>query len=103
MVWGSGTYGCATGSDGSAGHRSAAGAGCRAGEGGACAAGSWVSAGRAGGTALCSSVSSAVLRKRSASGPSRIDARLPVGMSEDLLGELPVGMGGHAVGIVFEH
>src|ERR1019366_883407 len=48
-------------------------------------------------------VSSAVLRNRSASGPSRMLARLPVAICEDLLGELPIGVCGQTVGIVLQH
>ena len=47
--------------------------------------------------------SSVVRRKRSASGPSRMLARLPVAMCEDLLGELPVGVGGETVGLVLQY
>src|ERR1039458_4375390 len=47
--------------------------------------------------------SSSVLRNRAASGPSRMDARLGFAMCEDLLGELPVGLRGHAGGLVLEH
>src|SRR5450755_4475504 len=47
--------------------------------------------------------SSAVLRNRSASGPSRMLARLAFVIREDLLRELPVGVCGQAVGIVLQH
>src|SRR6185437_900849 len=47
--------------------------------------------------------SSVVLRKSSASGPSRMLARLPVAICEDLLGELSVGVGGETVRIVLQY
>src|SRR4051794_8304556 len=53
----------------------------------------------ASGRASCSSV----LRKRSASGPSRMLARLPVAIRQDLLCQLTVGVGGLAVRVVLEY
>src|SRR5579884_262316 len=47
-------------------------------------------------------VSSAVLRNRAASGPSRMLARLPVGIREDLLRKLPVGVGCEPVRILLQ-
>src|SRR3984957_11096324 len=56
------------------------------------------SAGSAAGSSMPS-----VLRNRAASGPSRILARLAFAMVENLLRELPVGLGRNAVGLVLEH
>src|SRR3954468_4019640 len=55
-------------------------------------------AGSAGSAAACS-----VLRNRSASGPSRMLARLPLAIGENLLREIAIGLGGHPVRIVLEH
>src|SRR4029077_9778155 len=49
------------------------------------------------------SASSSVLRNRAASGPSRMLARLPLAIAEDLLRERPIGMGSDAVRVVLEH
>src|SRR5437016_1115042 len=61
-------------------------------------------AGVAGGGTAAGSPSS-VLRNSAASGPSRMLAlsRLLLAISEDLLGELPVGVCRHAVRVVLEH
>src|SRR5450759_1910553 len=50
-----------------------------------------------------SALSSAVLRNKAASGPSRMLARLAFAMCEDLLRELPIGLSCHAVRLVLEH
>src|SRR4029453_9123610 len=60
---------------------------------------------RAGALSPCSP-SSSVLRKRAASGPSRMLARLelpPLAIPENLLGESPVRICGLAVRVVLEH
>src|SRR6202042_1428163 len=62
-----------------------------------CSAGADFSAGSAAGSSIPS-----VLRNRAASGPSRILARLAFAMVENLLRELPVGLGRNAVGLVLE-
>src|SRR5215212_10465661 len=49
------------------------------------------------------SPSSSVLRKRAASGPSLMLARLPLSIPEDLLCELAVGVCGLPVRVVLEH
>src|SRR4029453_8155987 len=49
------------------------------------------------------SAASSVFRKRSASGPSLMLARLPLAMGENLLREIAIGLGGHPVRIVLEH
>src|SRR5205807_8084461 len=108
-----------SGGEGTSG-RSAAGSGSGWGWGwgsGACgaaasarAAGVWGAAGEdcvsppssAGAGLSGSGPSSAVLRNSAARGPSRMLARLFVAMFEDLLGELPIGVGGRPVRVVFE-
>src|SRR5579875_45286 len=57
----------------------------------------------AAGAGRSSAVSWAVLRKSCESGPSRMLARLAVGICEDLLRELTVGVSGDPVGVVLEH
>src|SRR3954471_5506429 len=47
--------------------------------------------------------SSAVDRKSAASGPSRMLARLPLAIGENLLREIAIGLGRHPVRIVLEH
>src|SRR5918998_2257921 len=47
--------------------------------------------------------SSSVLRKSWARGPSRMLALLPLAIRQDLLSQLPVGVGRLAVGVVLEH
>src|SRR3954471_2737609 len=56
-----------------------------------------------GGTPSPCSPSSSVLRKRAASGPSRMLARLPLAISEDLLSQLAVAVRSLAVWVVLEH
>src|SRR5215210_1077999 len=59
------------------------------------------SSGGAGGGGRSPSVS--VLRKRAASGPSRMLARLPLPIREHLLRQLAIRVGRRAVGVVLEH
>src|ERR1700683_5136442 len=54
-------------------------------------------------TPACSSSAMSVLRNRAARGPSRMLARLALAIGQNLLRKLPVGLGGHAVGLVLEH
>ena len=55
------------------------------------------------GSGAAARASSSVLRKRAASGPSLMLARLPVAMGENLLREVAVGLGGRAVRVVLDH
>src|SRR3954471_8855120 len=57
----------------------------------------------AGGASTCSSSISAVDRNRAESGPSRMLARLPRSMSQNLLSQTSVGEGRLTVGVVLEH
>src|SRR4051794_9865969 len=83
------------GSGGAAGVAAEARSGGAAGVAGASRSGD-CSAGAAG------TSSSSVRRNRAASGPSRMLARLPLAIGENLLREIAIGLGGHPVGIVLQ-
>src|SRR4051812_23373973 len=94
--WGDGTR-C------SAGGSSATGSGGAGGGGGGGSAARCCSAWWRSFSAFSSASSSAVPRNRAASGPSRMLARLPPAMGEDLLGQLAIRMCRRAVRFVLEH
>src|SRR3954454_22525466 len=54
-------------------------------------------------SASARAASSSVLRNSAASGPSRMLARLPDAMSENLLREVAIGLGGRAVRVVLQY
>src|SRR3954447_21767534 len=97
---------CGEGTRGSAEGSSATGSGAGGGGSGARGGGSRARGGSTSRRALpafSSASSSAVPRNRAASGPSRMLARLPPAMGEDLLGQLAIRMCRRAVRFVLEH
>src|SRR5215213_4075473 len=67
------------------------------------ASGSGCRGGSAGGAACCASWTSSVFRKRAASGPSRMLARLPLAIREHLLRQLAIGVSRRTRRVVLEH
>src|SRR5437773_6897870 len=94
--WGDGTR-CSAGGSSATGSGGAGGGG-GGGSGARCRSAWWRSF-----SAFSSASSSAVPRNSAASAPSRMLARLPPAMGEDLLGQLAVRIRRHAVRFVLEH
>src|SRR5688500_3826595 len=98
---GEGTRGSSTGGMASDG----CGTSRRGGSGAAPGAGAGGSGATASALGSSAGASSSVLRKRAASGPSRIDARLlgPLAICENLLREIAIGLRRDAVRVVLEN